>query len=119
MPELHSPSKQYDSQGSPSSDPVFVRGSERKFAALRKFQVGSVVQGEPVAFRQSGANYPCLVSGFRIKWLHTRGKVLSRWRESIHLILNHNGPYEPSAQRGRRDHWHIRWQLHCSGIRPV
>ena len=66
VPELHSPSKQYDSQGSPSSDPVFVRGSERKFAALRKFQVGSVVQGEPVAFRQSGANYPCPVSGFRI-----------------------------------------------------
>src|SRR6266849_9223752 len=67
MAAASSGSKQRHAQSFSGSDEVLVEGGERQFPALREFQIGSVVQGEPVAFSEPGRGRPCLVSGFRIQ----------------------------------------------------
>ncbi len=66
-PAATSGSKQRHAQSFSGSDEVLVEGGERQFPALREFQIGSVVQGEPVAFSEPGRGGPCPVSGFRIQ----------------------------------------------------
>jgi hypothetical protein len=60
-------SKQRHAQSFSGSDEVLVDGGERQFPALSEFQIGSVVQGQPVAFSDPGRGRSCLVSGFRIQ----------------------------------------------------
>src|SRR5713101_1501419 len=59
-PAATSGSKQRHAQSFSGSDEVLVEGGERQFPALREFQIGSVVQGEPVAFSEPGGGGPCL-----------------------------------------------------------
>jgi len=67
MTECCSCAEQRHVQSFAGSDQVFVQRSEWKFAALREFQIRSVVQSEPVAFSQPGRRRPCLVGSFGIQ----------------------------------------------------
>src|SRR6266851_5873907 len=80
VPLLRSASEKRHAQSFSGSEEVLVQGGERKFAALREFQVGSVVQGEPVAFSQPGRRRPCLVSGFRIQ---SDGQAAQKARKAL------------------------------------
>src|SRR5229473_1197428 len=80
---LRSGSEQRHAQSLSGFDEVPVQGGERQFPALREFEIGSVVQGEPVAFSQPGRGRPCLVSGFRIQ---RDGQAAQKAREALPLL---------------------------------